>query len=421
MSGPLEWGYALDRSPILPFVPVNGNGHEHNDEPKLPVRGEPEPQLVRLSDVKQKPVRWLWKPRLHLGGISIVRGDPGDGKSSLLSAIIASLTQGTTLEQIDGEPQDDLPPSNVVLLSAEDHLECTLAPRLDRYGADLKRITSLTGSVTKVTRPDGTIKLEERGVTLKDIDVIERAITREKARLVVVDTLANYLGGADQHRQDDMAPLLKGIAGIAEKHECCVVLIEHLNKDKNGRAIHRGIGSMGIAGASRNVGLVGRDPTSPETRVFSCVKSNVGKEWGSVAFVITEDGDFEWKGPSKLKAADLLRGDQGENDSSARDEAREWLKAELAGGARPTKELEKEARRAGHAWRTVRRASKDLEVQIRKQHEPGSRGQGSWVWVATHPVGHLEARAQSTEGPSDKHDVLDGQADLATWVEGEDA
>ena len=52
-------------------------------------------KLIQMSSVQSEEVRWLWYPYIPLGKLTIVQGDPGEGKTTLVLALIASLTRGS--------------------------------------------------------------------------------------------------------------------------------------------------------------------------------------------------------------------------------------------------------------------------------------------------------------------------------------
>jgi RecA-family ATPase len=159
-----------------------------------------------LSEVEPEQVEWLWPGRLPLGKLAVLDGDPGLGKSVVTLDVAARLSVG--LELPDGQPCE---PAGVVLLSAEDGLRDTIRPRLDAAGADSERIFALS---TVVEAKGG-----ERMISLtKDLTVIERAIERVEAGLVVVDPLTAFLSEkTDSHKDQDVRRALAPLAALAER------------------------------------------------------------------------------------------------------------------------------------------------------------------------------------------------------------
>ena len=46
--------------------------------------------LTLYSDVQATSVRWLWYPFIAVGKITLLQGDPGDGKSTMMMHLIGS-------------------------------------------------------------------------------------------------------------------------------------------------------------------------------------------------------------------------------------------------------------------------------------------------------------------------------------------
>lgn len=48
-------------------------------------------KLIHMEDVVSKEVEWLWYPYIPYGKITIVEGDPGEGKTTLVLKLAAPL------------------------------------------------------------------------------------------------------------------------------------------------------------------------------------------------------------------------------------------------------------------------------------------------------------------------------------------
>ena len=84
-------------------------------------------ELITLySDVKTTNVRWLWYPFIAIGKITLLQGDPGDGKSTMMMNLIAELSTGGASPngQAFGRPQ------RVIYQCSEDGVSDTIKPRL---------------------------------------------------------------------------------------------------------------------------------------------------------------------------------------------------------------------------------------------------------------------------------------------------
>ena len=149
----------------------------------------------------------------------------------------------------------------------------------------------------------------DQALTMMDAR-LEEAIIKTKARLVVLDPIQGFLGAAvDMHRANEIRPLMKRIAVLAEKYHCAIILIGHMNKNSNGKSSYRGLGSIDFQAAARSVLIVGRIKDEPEIRVVCHVKSSLAPEGKSIAFRLDKDTGFEWIGEYDISADDLLSGE----------------------------------------------------------------------------------------------------------------
>lgn len=91
--------------------------------------------MIRMSEVESQEVKWLWYPFIPYGKLTIIQGDPGDGKTTLVLNIAAKLSKGECLDS-DMDVQE---PVNVIYQTAEDGLADTVKPSLKLPGRTVKR------------------------------------------------------------------------------------------------------------------------------------------------------------------------------------------------------------------------------------------------------------------------------------------
>ena len=317
-------------------------------------------RLINMENVAVEEVEWLLYPFIPYGKVTIIQGDPGEGKTTMVLQIIAKLTKGEpVLPVIDGEeePAERAEPVNVIYQTAEDGLGDTIKPRLLAAGADCSKVLVIDDSELPLTM------LDER---------LEQAIRQTNARLVVLDPIQSFLGAeVDMHRANEIRPLMKRVSVLAEKYHCAIVLIGHMNKNSTGKSSYRGLGSIDFQAAARSVLIVGRVKNEPETRVVCHVKSSLAPEGKSIAFRLDKENGFEWIGEYDISADDLL---SGNNRGQKIKEAKEFLLEILADGAVEQNVILKEAENRGIKGKTLWNAKKALGVQSIK---PG----GHWSWV----------------------------------------
>lgn len=335
----------------------------------------PELKLINMETVEVEQIEWLLYPFIPFGKVTIIQGDPGEGKTTMVLQIIAKLTRGEPIllkQQSQKEAQKDseenlkqkvlsqdnpIQPVNVIYQTAEDGLGDTIKPRLLAAGSDCSRV----------------LVIDDREQPLTMLDVrLEEAIMQTKARMVVLDPIQGFLGtDVDMHRANEIRPLMKRMAVLAEKYHCAIILIGHMNKNSNGKSSYRGLGSIDFQAAARSVLIVGRLKDEPETRVMCHVKSSLAPEGKSVAFRLDKETGFQWIGEYDISADDLLSGDARGQKSRI---AKEFLLDILADGGMAQKKIEEEASKQGIKKKTLRNAKQELEIDSIK------RG-NQWFWI----------------------------------------
>lgn len=351
-------------------------------------RIEPKLKLINMDSVEVEQVEWLLYPFIPYGKVTIIQGDPGEGKTTMVLQIIAKLTRGepilpvtdTTKEKRSDEvgsenedldakdniqEQSSMSPVNVIYQTAEDGLGDTIKPRLLAAGADCSRVLVIDDSDQPLTMADARL---------------EEAIVQTKAKMVVLDPIQGFLGAeVDMHRANEIRPLMKRVAVLAEKYHCAVILIGHMNKNSNGKSSYRGLGSIDFQAAARSVLIVGRVKDEPEVRVVCHTKSSLAPEGTSIAFRLDKNNGFEWIGEYDISADELLNGD-GRGQKSRK--AKEFLLEILANGGMTQKKIAEEAETRGIKSKTLWNAKRELEIDSVK------RGK-QWYLVGTHEE-HLD-------------------------------
>ena len=326
-------------------------------------RDEPNLKLINMEQVEIEKIDWLLYPFIPFGKVTIVQGDPGEGKTTMVLQIIAKMTKGEAVLPSDSdesalkEKTMALEPVNVIYQTAEDGLGDTIKPRLLSAGADCSRVMVIDDNDQALTMMDARL---------------EEAIIRTKARLVVLDPIQGFLGtDVDMHRANEIRPLMKRVAVLAEKYHCAIILIGHMNKNSNGKSSYRGLGSIDFQAAARSVLIVGRIKDEPEIRVVCHVKSSLAPEGKSIAFRLDKDTGFEWIGEYDISADDLLSGDNRGQKIHA---AKEFLQEVLTSGSVAQTKVAEEAESRGIKKKTLWNAKKELEIESVKIGN-------QWFWM----------------------------------------
>lgn len=301
--------------------------------------------FTSFAEIKAKPVNWLWANRIPLGELTLLDGDSGSCKTSLLIDLAARSTNGQ--EMPDGTPTCS---GGVVIVTIEDSKNKSLRPKLDAAGADL----------AKCLTPDEHISIP------KDIARLEEAVLAVKARLLVIDPISSHLDAVSTKEQEVRKALLP-LRAMAERRDLAVVLVRHLAKAGGRQALYRGLGSVGIVAVSRAALLVAAHPDEPNLRVLAVTKNNLAEKADSLIYEPVPHEDsfrLSWRGRCDLTADDLLKPNPA---ASKLDEAKAWLMDMLKDGPLPQEVIQAAVPDNGFAYRTVERAKVELGIRSRRK------------------------------------------------------
>ena len=302
-------------------------------------------EIIRMSEVDTQTVEWLWKPYIPFGKVTIIQGNPGEGKTTLALCLCAACTNRKPFPLM---PEHE--PFNVIYQTAEDGLGDTVKPRLMEAEADLDRVLVIDESKQEPSLSD------ER---------IEKAIRQNGARLIILDPIQAYVGEkTDMNKANEIRPIFRRLAEVAERTACAVILIGHLNKAAGGQSAYRGLGSIDFRAAARSVLLIGRVKREPNIRVIVHDKSSLAPEGKPMAFCLDPETGFEWVGEYDITADELLSG-AGGNTATKTEQAETLILDLLADENEMTsEEVMKAAAEVGISERTLKTARRNLETRI---------------------------------------------------------
>lgn len=307
------------------------------------------------SDISARKIEWLWYPYIAYGKITIVQGDPGDGKTTLVLNIASLISNGIPLPESGGKTPVG---RNIIYQSTEDGLADTIKPRLQAAGADCSKIAFIDDAKFPLTLSD---------------DRLEDAIQQCDAKLLVLDPIQAFIGSdADMSRANEMRPLLQRLGNIADRTGCAVVIIGHMNKAAGSKGMYRGLGSIDISATARSILLVGRMKDDPAIRVMTQLKNSLAPEGQAIAFELSEENGFRWIGAYDISAEDLLFGAKPIPEIKSA-QADILLREILADGERLCSEIYRESTRLGIGKRTMEAAKQNLGVKSFKRAE-------GWCW-----------------------------------------
>ncbi len=357
--------------------------------------GQQEISLICASSLKPEAISWLWDGWIAKGKLHILAGTAGTGKTTIAISLASIITRGG--EFPDGTKSQL---GSVLIWSGEDSATDTLIPRLIAVGADLNRI-HFVGDVSA--------NYEKRSFDpAKDMhQLMIKASRIQDLAMLVIDPIVNAVAG-DSHKNGEVRRALQPIVEFGEKLNCAVVGITHFSKGGQGKdPLERVTGSLAFGALARIVLATAKINVNEKTsRVLCRAKSNIGKDEGGFEYDIqqTELSEYEgvvasyvlWGEGLSGAAKDLLAepsiNDSFNGSKSALEDAESFLLQILAEGPVSNNEIREDARGAGHAWRTVERAKKKLDIRSSKSHLDGK-----WYWHLSSNTAKYEQHRQDSQ------------------------
>ena len=329
--------------------------------------------ISRYADVAAVPIRWLWYPYIAYGKITLLQGDPGDGKSTMMLNLIAALSSGTNLP--DGTPL--LRQFRVIYQCSEDDAADTIKPRLEAFGAECRNI-----AFVKEEACDGLTLDDER---------IRMAIAEYKPALVVIDPIQAYIGSdSDLQIAARARKLMRRIGLWASSYGCAIVLIGHMNKKEGSKDLYRGLGSIDIVAAARSVLQVERDELNPYLRTVQQIKNSLAPTGKPIKFEICPETGFRWEEVSNPQSEEQQPEISISPDISKHEFAAELIRQKLGEGAVESQEIISALMQKGLGDKTIREAKAALGVRsIRKMRK--------WYWVLTDEEINAESKEFTEE------------------------
>ena len=355
---------------------------------ELRQQGDPNRRRLRVqraSGIKARATRWLWHDHearwLPLGGLILLAGREGVGKSTIGYEIAAKVTRGTLPGAFFGTPR------SVVISATEDAWEQTVVPRLMAADADLDRVMRVDAETPKGL-PEA-IRLPD------DLDELDDLIREEGVVLVLLDPLMGTISGAlDSHKDHDIRLALEPVARLASTSQVTVLGLIHENKSGAADLVNRVMASRAFAAVARAVLYAARDDeldqervklVGPEHYLFGQLKNNLSRR---VPFTLRyhidgvgvgHDDELDetiwssritWDGTIAEGLQDIVR--RQEHDAKVADKdtaqgrAARWLEDYLSGKPEGVRfvELRLDGERAGFKVRTLQRAAAVAGVHI---------------------------------------------------------
>ena len=306
-------------------------------------------EIIRASEITPKEVKWLWYPYIPFGKVTLLQGDPGDGKSKLMLSIAALLSRGLPLPfSDDAEPKE---PMVVIYQTTEDDADDTVVPRFCSSKGDRNNLIF--------------IKEDKKNLTFGD-NRIREAITRFNAKLLILDPMSSYIGeDCSMNAANETRMEFNHLISVAKQTGCAIVIIAHMNKARDASPLYRTTGSIDIAGAARSILAVvpTKNADNPQERVMVQVKSNLAPTGSAILFEVVNKG-VNFIDEVELTAYDAFNAIQPKlgRPSERSEAAKAYIEKMLKNGRLPASQCEERLKAAGFKPSTVKKAKKNAGV-----------------------------------------------------------
>ena len=294
-------------------------------------------EVIKASEIEPKEVKWLWYPYIPYGKVTLLQGDPGDGKSKLMLSIAALLSKGEPLPFTETEENE---PMTIIYQTTEDDADDTVVPRFNSAGGNGENLIF--------------IKEDEKSLSFGDNRIAE-AIEKYHAKLLILDPMSSYIGeNCSMNNANETRAEFNHLIAVAKNTGCAIVIIAHMNKMRDINPLYRTNGSIDIAGAARSILAITRTPNkeAPAERYMVQVKSNLAPTGSAILFEVAE---------KEIKA-------------------KEFLLEMLKDGEMLSSDCEERLEAAGFKKSTIKKAKKKAGVISRKQ---------GFLWYWSLPMGDI--------------------------------
>ena len=329
------------------------------------------------ADIQPEPIDWIWEGRIARGKLTVIGGDPEEGKSQINVNIAATISKGGEWPNHEGKA----PTGSVLILSAEDGIEDTLVPRLMAAGADRSKIHIIEAVRGEDEKGHRTFNLQT------DLQLLEAKINEMGDVLVIsIDPASAYMGkGVDSHNDQAVRSVLAPVAEMANRLDVAIISIMHFNKGNSQagtKVMHRFMASVAFVAAARVAFAALRDPEDDTRHLFLHAKNNLAPPAPGSPIASSRI--------TSLRHSSRLPTSYGMPRAWTSPPPKQWPQAairmlrlplrkqssfspDLSGAMAAVKEIEKEAKEAGLSWATMRRAKDELKL---KSERDGYGGDG---------------------------------------------
>lgn len=327
-------------------------------------------KITKACDIEEKPQEWLWDKYIPLHTSTLFAGVGGIGKSQLLIFLASSVSTGNVFHV--GGQEHQLKQGSVLILSAEDSSQTSIAPRLTASEANKDKIHIIESAVNI------NHETEERFIALdNDIGLLKKSIEEiGDVKLIIIDPVTAYLGDIKEHKATEVRNLILKLNKIAEEFNLSIILNTHLRKKSSGESTTSAAdevrGSGAWTGTVRQAFIIAKDHEDPKRVYFLNMKRNIGEEMAGFSYhikpfeyeknnSIIKTSKIEWDSDIASMSADEVIDKRTYEDRSKLEEAKDFIKKALAFGSKSAEYMRKTAENEDISHITLKRARQSLE------------------------------------------------------------
>lgn len=310
-----------------------------------------------LKDVEPKEISWLWRPYIAFGKVTLIQGDTGIGKTSLMVKVMADLSNGLYPPTMFRErllPQETGDPITTYYVSIENGIADTIVPLFNRVG----------GNNEFVQYQD---EMKEHFVLTGD--EVKECVRISGAKLIVVDPWQQFLDDASSSDNNAMRAMIRDVQNAAEETGAAVVLCGNYTKAVVRSDMGKGIGASELFNTLRSVLTVKYGDSPSERCMIASKMSFLGKEVTPVRFV--QDEDYRKSYVFDDEVDELEAGEEVVESASKADLTAAYLADLLKDGPMDSNDVKRAVQASGFSMTTVQRV-KDKIVVVERQPNKSS-------------------------------------------------
>lgn len=310
-----------------------------------------------LKDVEPKEISWLWRPYIAFGKVTLIQGDTGIGKTSLMVKVMADLSNGLYPPTMFRErllPQETGDPITTYYVSIENGIADTIVPLFNRVG----------GNNEFVQYQD---EMKEHFVLTGD--EVRECVRISGAKLIVVDPWQQFLDDASSSDNNAMRAMIRDVQNAAEETGAAVVLCGNYTKAVVRSDMGKGIGASELFNTLRSVLTVKYGDSPSERCMIASKMSFLGKEVTPVRFVQDEDYRISYVFDDEVD--ELEAGEEVVESASKADLTAAFLADLLKDGPMDSNDVKRAVQASGFSMTTVQRV-KDKIVVVERQPNKSS-------------------------------------------------